>query len=105
MNFELIANRLGGVCPAGSDEFLPMEKAEIRSIERRIGADLPEVYRSLLLNFGAFIFNGRSENDPQICFRSITPLPEYIAQGEVANIDGFYGQTQETGPLGLLERI
>lgn len=105
MNFELISHRLGGVCPAGSDEFEPMDEVEIQSIERRIGADLPEIYRSLLLRLGAFTFHGRSENSPQICFRSITSLPEYIMQSGVADIDGFYGRTAETGPVGLLEQF
>jgi hypothetical protein len=105
MNFELISNRLGGVCPAGSDEFEPMDEAEIQSIERRIHADLPEAYRSLLLTFGAFTFHGRSENNPQIRFRSITPLPYYITPSEFADIDGFYGRTADTGPSGLLEEI
>ena len=32
MNIDELAKRLGGICPAGGDEFRPVPEAELRSI-------------------------------------------------------------------------
>lgn len=105
MNFDLISERLGGVCAPGSGPFCPMTEMEIARIENQIGAELPTTYRSMLTTFGGFTFNGRSEDDPFIFFRSVTPLPKYITGNGFAIFAFFYGCTRETGPLGLDQQL
>ena len=105
MNIDELAKRLGGICPAGGDEFRPVPEAELRSIEDKLGTRIPAAHRSLLRQFGAFAFRGRYENNPYVYFKSKTQLPQYITANDLALFDFFYGPTQQTGPSGLRQQI
>ena len=105
MNIDELAKRLGGICPAGGDEFRPVPEAELRSIEDKFGTRIPAAHRSLLRQFGAFAFRGRSENNPYVYFKSKTQLPQYITANDFAFFDFFYGTTQQMGPSGLRQQI
>ncbi len=106
MNIENVAQRLGGICPAGLGGFTPLSDAEMEELERQIGARLPIQYRLIVGRFGAFTFNGRSEQNSYVYFRSLESLPEYISsQRHLAYFDFFYGVTRERGPSGLQQQI
>jgi hypothetical protein len=104
MNIDKVSTRLGGICPASSAEFRPMSESEVLSIERQLGASLPESYRSMLTEFGAFKFKGRSEDSPFIFFKSIDRLPDYIAVQGLGLIRWFYG-VDEGAQRGLRQQI
>ena len=106
MNIEMVAERLGGLCPAGLGGFNPLTEADIEEVEQQIGATLPTQYRLVLRKYGALTFNGRSEDDPYVYFQSIESLPDYItSKRHLAILDFFYGATQVKGPSGLQTQI
>lgn len=45
-----------GIEPESGGEFTPMTEAEVREIENRIGATLPEGYRRFLTTYGSSLF-------------------------------------------------
>jgi hypothetical protein len=105
MTVDEIFAKLGGIRPAGSGAFQPLSGNALAAIENLIDAKLPELYKSILSQYGAFAFNGRSENDPYVFFRSLSTLPSYITGSGVAIFDFFYGAELEPGPLGLVKQI
>lgn len=105
MNVDAEAKRLGGIRPAVGGDFRPLAEIEVRSIEDEIGATIPVAYGSLLRQYGAFTFKGRSENNPYVYFNSKTELPKHISANGLALFDFFYGQSQQAGPTGLKQQI
>jgi SMI1-KNR4 cell-wall len=77
----------------------------MRSIEDEIQSSIPAAYSSLLKQYGASTFKGRSENNPYVYFRSKALLPRHISANGLALFDFFYGSTQQTGPSGLRQQI
>ena len=55
-NTEKKFDELGGVKPVRGQIFSPLEEDEILKIEKIVGANLPEPYRSLLAKFGSWSF-------------------------------------------------
>lgn len=105
MNLESVAKRLGGICPAGGGDFRPVAEVELRSIQDEIEATIPPEYGSMLRKYGAFTFNGRSENNPYVYFNTKEQIPKHISANGLAIFDFFYGQTQQSGPSGLQQQI
>jgi hypothetical protein len=98
-------NRLGGIEPVGTDEFVPMPEAEIVTIEEGLGARLPEPYRTFLATYGASMFGGASPDNPYVEFRPLTPLPSQFEGGN-GLFGAFYGvERHPHDMLGLRVRI
>jgi hypothetical protein len=105
MSIESTARRLGGLCAAGGGSFQPLSEEEIRSVENQIGIRLPQSYRSLLGQLGAFTFKGRSDDNPFVFFTAKAELPSYVTTEGLSIIRSFYGKTQQAGPSGLQQQI
>jgi hypothetical protein len=106
MNTEAIFDRLGGIYAIYGQGFKPLSETEIEGLETSLDCRFPDAYRQFLLKYGASSFRGTSDDDPFVYFRSITPLPDYIADGELAIFDTFFGTNN--GPkqaYSLLTRI
>lgn len=99
------SSQLGGIFAAGGGDLRPIPSDGLRSIEKMIGADLPEPYRSIVARYGAFTFGGRSQDDPFVFFGSKTPLPDYIAENGHAIFGHFYGDEDADGPVSLHSQI
>lgn len=95
MSIQDSINRLGGIEPI-NNEFEPLSKEDILSIEQRIGSPLPDDYVWLLKTYGGFLFSNSIEFEPE------KQQPEYIHSEETdvsngANFTGsqvseFYGK-------------
>jgi hypothetical protein len=53
-----------GIAPLGGDAFVPLSAAEVASIEKAIGADLPRDYKQFLTRFGRSMFNAEVNCTP-----------------------------------------
>ncbi len=84
--------RVGGLYPISGPEFEPMTAKEVSELEQRLSTSFPESYRELLGRYGAFGFNGASEDDPYVYFESVEQLPEYVTDNAYCLIRGFYGR-------------
>jgi hypothetical protein len=82
---------LGGIEPSGSR---PLRSEELKEIESYLGVRLPNLYRTLLLTFGAFDFKESVKLDP------ITDNPKICTIG----FAGFYGAPEKQFD-GLLYHI
>jgi len=105
MGFSELFKRLGGLRAAGGGDFAPIGRDELSALEDEIGATLPEPYRALVSQYGAFTFNGRNENNPYIYFHPKTRLPGYITKDDTALFDFFYGTEQADGPLSVASQV
>lgn len=106
MSVEVLFDRLGGIYAIDGKGFKPLSETEIDGLETRLECRLPDAYRQFLLKYGASSFHGTSDDDPFVYFRSITPLPDYIADGGLAIFDAFFGAHNDTKQAhSLLKRI
>lgn len=100
MNLKARFARLGGLAPLKGDAYLPVPEAEIVSLERTLGATLPELYRGFLLTFGASRFQKIVEFSP------VQRLPPSVSSDGRGFVDLFYGAAaQQPNDLsGMFER-
>lgn len=78
-------NRLGGLRPSPDEEFIPIQEEELKAIEAKCGARIPDDYREFLATYGSSTFSRF------VSIRSAGPLPASWADDGLLPFDEFYG--------------
>jgi SMI1 / KNR4 family (SUKH-1) len=81
---ELLAS-FGGIEPTNGDQFNPMSDKQVRSIENRLGASFPNMYRQYLTTYGA------SRPKQLVNVRPAKPLPREITSNGKLPFEMLYG--------------
>jgi hypothetical protein len=77
--------QLGGLTPLPDSEFFPVPEEELKAIEAKCGAKLPDDYREFLATYGSSTFSRF------VAIRSAGPLPTSLSDDGLLPFDEFYG--------------
>ena len=96
--FTAVAQRLGGVAPAGchrSAPLVPFSELQVAQLETRCGQSLPSSYRHFMKTHGGCYF-GSSAGDWDVVFPWLTPIPEHISDKPWTHLEAFFGPAGAT---------